>query len=54
MKKQTLVLGVGLLVALTAAALLFLGVIDPGPAALFGIVGLGLIGTSAAMRAARA
>lgn len=51
---HTLVLVVGLLVALVAAGLLFLNVIDSGPAALVGIVGIGLIGTSAAMRRARA
>jgi hypothetical protein len=49
----TFVLVAGLLVALGAAALLFLGLIDSGPSALIGIVGLGLIGTSAAMRNAR-
>jgi hypothetical protein len=53
MRMPTLVLLAGLLVALGAAALLFLGLIDSGPAALIGIVGLGLIGTSAAMRNAR-
>jgi len=47
------VFGVGLLVALIAAGLLFLGVIDSGPAALIGIVGIGLIATSTAMRSAR-
>lgn len=45
-----LVLVVGVLLALAAAGLLFLGVIDSGPAALIGIVGIGLIATSAAMR----
>lgn len=54
MKMQNLVLAAGLLIALIAAGLLFLGVVDSGPAALIGIVGIGLIGTSAAMRAARA
>ncbi len=36
----------GLLVALSAAGLLFLGYIESGPAAAVGIVGLGLIATS--------
>ncbi len=36
----------GVLIALIAAALLFLGVIDSGPAALIGIVGIGVIGAS--------
>jgi hypothetical protein len=47
------VFSVGLLVAFAAAGLLVLGVIDSGPAALMGIVGIGLIGTSAAMGSAR-
>jgi hypothetical protein len=51
---HTVVLVVGLLVALAAAGLLFLSVIDSGPAALIGIIGIGLIATSAAMRSARA
>ena len=50
---HTLVFVVGLLVAVAAAGLLFLDVIDSGPAALVGIVGIGLIATSAAMRRAR-
>jgi hypothetical protein len=37
----------GLLVALAAAALLLLGFIESGPAALIGIVGIGLIAASA-------
>jgi hypothetical protein len=53
-RAATLVLVIGLLVALGAAGLLFLSVIDPGPAALIGIVGIGLIGASTAMRSARA
>ena len=53
-RAATLVLVIGLLIALGAAGLLFLGVIDSGPAALIGIVGIGLIGASAAMRSARA
>jgi len=36
----------GLCIALTAAALLFFDIIEPGPAAVIGIVGIGLIGTS--------
>jgi hypothetical protein len=43
---------IGLLIAVIAAGLLFLGVIDAGPAALVGIIGLGLMGTSAAVSAA--
>ena len=38
--------GLGLLIALTAATLLFLGVIESGVAALIGIVGIGLIAAS--------
>jgi len=37
---------VGLCIALTSAALLFFGLIEPGPAAVIGIVGIGLIGAS--------
>jgi hypothetical protein len=47
------VFSVGLLIALAAAGLLYLGVIDSGPAALIGIVGIGLIATSGAMSSAR-
>jgi len=36
----------GLLIALIAATLLFLGVIESGVAALIGIVGIGLIAAS--------
>ena len=45
--------GLGLSSALTAATLLFLGVIEWGPAALTGIVGIGLIAASGAGFAAR-
>ena len=45
---------IGLLIALGAAALLFLGVIDSGPAALIGIVGIGVIGAAGATRARKA
>jgi hypothetical protein len=38
--------GLGLLIALTAATLLFLGVIESGVAAMIGIVGIGLIAAS--------
>ena len=38
--------GLGLLVALGAAALLFFGVIESGIAAVIGIVGIGLIALS--------
>ena len=44
---------VGLLVALGAAGLLSLDVIESGPAAAVGIVGIGLIGASGAVAAAR-
>jgi hypothetical protein len=43
----------GLIVALTAAVLLVLGVIESGVAALIGIVGIGLIATSGRVRTAR-
>ena len=39
--------GLGLLIALGAATLLFFGVIEPGVAAAIGIVGIGLIAASA-------
>lgn len=45
--------GLGLLIALTAASLLFLGVIESGVAAVVGILGIGLIGASGAGFAAR-
>lgn len=43
----------GLLVALVAAGLLVLGIIESGPAAALGIVGIGLIGASALGRRTR-
>jgi hypothetical protein len=45
--------GLGLSIALIAATLLFLGVIESGVAALIGIVGIGLIAASGAGYAAR-
>ncbi|HPM62731.1 MAG: hypothetical protein KA094_02685 [Methanoregulaceae archaeon] len=36
----------GLGIALTSAALLFFGIIEPGVAAMVGILGIGLIGMS--------
>lgn len=36
----------GLCITLTSAALLFLGILEPGVAALVGIVGIGLIAAS--------
>ena len=45
--------GLGLLIALTAATLLVLGVIESGVAALIGILGIGLIAASGAGYAAR-
>jgi len=50
---DTILFVTGLLIALGAAALLFLGIIESGPAALIGIVGIGLIAASAGARAAR-
>jgi len=41
---------VGLCIALTAAALLFLNIIESGVAAVIGILGIGLIGASHADR----
>lgn len=46
------VFGLGLSIALVAATLLFLGVIESGVAALIGIVGIGLIAASGAGYAA--
>ena len=46
------IFGLGLLIALTAATLLFFGVIESGLAAVIGIVGIGLIGASGAGYAA--
>jgi hypothetical protein len=40
----------GLCIALAAAALLFLNIIESGVAAMIGILGIGLIGTSLADR----
>ena len=37
----------GLLIALAAAAFLFVDVIDPGPTAVMGIVGIGLMAATA-------
>jgi len=42
----------GLLIALLAAGLLVLNVIEPGPAAAFGIVGIGMIGGAGGLIAA--
>ena len=44
----------GLLITLLAAGLLVLNVIESGPAAAFGIVGIGLIGAAGALNAAAA
>jgi hypothetical protein len=44
---------VGLCIALSAAALLFFGIIESGVAALIGIVGIGLIGAAGAVFAGR-
>jgi len=40
----------GLIIAVSAALLLFVGAIASGPAAVIGIVGIGLIGASAPLR----
>jgi len=52
-RTDTIMLVGGLVIALVAALLLFLGVIESGPAALVGIVGIGLIGGSVPLRNAR-
>lgn len=52
MKINKTLFGLGLLIALTAAALLFLGVIESGVAAVVGVLGIGLIGASGAGYAA--
>jgi high-affinity Fe2+/Pb2+ permease len=46
-------LAAGLLVALVAAGLLLLGIIESGPAAALGILGIGLIAASARGRRTR-
>ena len=46
MRSSRVVLGLGLLVALTAATLLLLDVIESGVAALIGIIGIGLIASA--------
>jgi len=48
MKINKIIFSLGLLIALTAATLLFFGVIESGIAALIGIVGIGLISASGA------
>ncbi len=52
-RTHTIMLVGGLVIALVAALLLFLGVIESGPAALVGIVGIGLIAGSVPLRNAR-
>jgi len=52
-RTDTTMLVGGLVIALVAALLLFLGVIESGPAALVGIVGIGLIAGSVPLRNAR-
>ncbi len=54
MQKDRTMLCLGLAIALTAAALLFFDVIDSGPAAVVGIIGIGLIATSGTMFSAHA
>jgi hypothetical protein len=46
LRASRVMLGLGLLIALTAAALLLLGVIESGVAAMIGIIGIGLIASS--------
>jgi len=53
MVMDRILLAAGLLVALVAAGLLVLNVIESGPAAAIGIVGIGLIGASGAAAAGR-
>jgi hypothetical protein len=53
MKINKTLFGLGLAIALTAATLLFFGVIESGVAAAIGIVGIGLISASGAGFAAR-
>jgi len=48
MKISMIIFGVGLSIALSAAALLFFGYIESGIAAMVGIVGIALIGASGA------
>jgi len=48
MKINKTLFGLGLLIALTAGALLLIGVIESGIAAAVGILGIGLIGASGA------
>jgi high-affinity Fe2+/Pb2+ permease len=57
MQRKSLTLGIvlfliGLCIALTAAALLFLHIIESGVAAVIGIVGIGLIAASGGLIAA--
>jgi hypothetical protein len=52
-RTQLLVFLVGLAIVLAAAALLVLNVIESGPAALLGIVGISLIATAGRMGSAR-
>ncbi len=54
MRKEKVMFCLGLATALTAATLLFFGVIDSGPATVVGIIGIGLIGTSGTMFSAQA
>ncbi len=53
MKLNVVMFVVGLAVVLIAAGLLVLGVIESGPAAAIGIVGIGLIAASSQVRRAR-
>ena len=48
MKISMIIFGLGISIALIAAALLFFGYIESGIAALIGIVGIALIGASGA------
>jgi hypothetical protein len=53
MNLNPVVFAAGLLVALVAAGLLVFGIIESGPAALIGVVGIGLIAASGRGRRAR-
>jgi len=52
MKLNKTLFGLGLLIALTSATLLFFGVIESGVAAAIGMLGIGLIAASGAGYAA--
>lgn len=53
MNVRVVVALVGLVTALTAGVLLFAGAIESGPAALVGIIGIGLLATSGSVTTRR-